>query len=280
MSWLKIGFVGLTGLVLTACVSGPGLYGVTMADLNEAACKRAGVLDDSDELSLNFLKGIAKKPSSINGFLDCVLVDFDSGNITKWKNRESELQQLQLYRGHIIVALLTRYGAFNITGQVGDTFQINFTSYSRAAQDAASLLAKVETAERELRALNNVNATKFPPDPNSGVAHSNKAPRAQRLHRILSVVKVAEAAFRPTVRRARGFFTNLALAFGGSAPSGLAALKDALNGIKKLAVLKEFGQAYFFDAREDLSKMLNGSRTLSKSDWEDWDILILGHTYK
>ena len=278
MSWLKTGVFGLTGLALTACVGGPSLYGVTKADLNEAACQRANVLDNDQELTPKFLLEIAKHPGSINDFLDCVLFDFEPGNKVRWNGKAAELQKLQLYRGHVMVALLTRYGAFNITGQVGDTFQINFRSYSRAPQDASSLLTKIETAERELRALNTVNAQQFPAASSQGIVRSTKNPRAQRLHRVLSVVKVAESAFRPTIRRARGFFTNLALAFGGSSPSGLAALKGELNGIKKLAVLEQFGRAYFFDARQDLSNILkgtlDGTRPLLSSDWEGWDTLI------
>jgi len=169
--------------------------------------------------------------NEVDEFFDCILVKIE-GNDTAAKNKRQ-------FRGHIIVTLLARYGAFNITGEIGQVRKIDFTQYSENQEDAVTLLAHIKVAEGLLRTASTIND--LPKPTNSTSAAFAAAPIAAKLHRIFAVLQIAIDAEAPTLRRIKGFVRSL---ISAAATRGTTSLKragtDALSSLRKVAVLNIF----------------------------------------
>lgn len=203
------------------------------------------------------------KPEELDRFLDC----FVGPAVTK---------EEKIFRGHIIVTLFARYGAFNLTGEYGPGKSITFSSYAEIKNDAARLLANIENAESELRKGTRI----FSQSTTRGFDHTEK------LYRIFAVADVAIEAETPTVRRARGYFENLVAAFSGSPFAIKTVVKDLRTVFKKVSILHRFGAANRLDAKVDLCHLVNDgkaqhikqicegrikNRNLVRADWNKWD---------
>lgn len=190
----------------------------------------------------------------------------------------------KLLRGHIVVAVLARYGAFNLLGDVGTVYTVDFRSYDKMKDDAQRILLSIEKAETRLRRASRLFPALLPkvsdlpafqkpgvkihlPEVNKEYGHLEKQ------WRVLAVARVLRDVERPTYHRARGIFTSL-ISFAG-APSlggGKILLSDALNAFKKFGIVKNFAGAYLSDGKNFLIKFK--SAQIKKTDWEPWDMLI------
>ncbi len=237
---------------------------------NRDVCVKNNIIDQDNNIKTSWLNKSLADPMEVNKFLDCVVADLKTSEYRDLSDNDKKIRnELFLYRGHIVVTLLARYGAFNVTGKVGSSLNINYSGYDRAQGDAASILTRIEEAEVGLRGASNVTDL-----PGGGKIKPGKVPTVRRLHRVAEVIQVAVAVERPTARRARNFVERVIAAVGGSVPSGLEALKDAVNGIKKLTVLKFFTRAYLVDAKGDLDRFMSNNTMPDKSDWADWSELL------
>jgi hypothetical protein len=203
--------------------------------------------------------------------------------------------ELKLLRGHIVVALLARYGAFNITGEVGDVININFRSYAARHDDARDILDAIEDAELKLRQESSF-FPKLPrrPRPPAFLLDVNKAyDSAYKVDRVLTVSDLLKEAATPTYRRTRIFVTSLIAAIGGSVGAAKDAFKDAYNGLRKFAVIGTFGKAYRTDAlgylavkhpnlkeyaeiakKYSIKSPTTPASAVGIEDWREWDKLI------
>ncbi len=205
-------------------------------------------------------------------------------------------RELKLLRGHIVVALLARYAAFKLTGEVGDVININFRHYSGLRDDARDVLGAIEDAEFKLRQASmhfpSLPRRPMPPEylPNVRKAYET----AYKMDRILTVADLAKEAATPTYRRTRRFVTGLLTALSaGSIGSAEGVFKDAYNGLRSLVVLRAFGKAYREDAKLYLEvkhgkhpEMVGTvalpttpaatlSATVGIEDWRAWDERIV-----
>jgi hypothetical protein len=183
--------------------------------------------------------------ASIDTLLDCAL----SPAIT---------EEARLYRGHVLLSLLAKYGAYNL--QVGP--------YEERIGDAITLLAHIKQAEHSLRGPSTV----VKPD----VSLRKYQERPAKLDRITYVLEVALYAERPTLRRLKGRVGSLvgSIASGASAESVRWSVKGAIDGIEKSIHLRLYGKAYLDDAKEDLSRFTGESQLPMAADWQRRDAMI------
>ena len=186
--------------------------------------------------------------SIFNKFLDCVAGDVDPQNL-----------RLRLLRGHMIVAVLATYGAYNV----------GFGTDPDKQTHAATLLARIEVAEETLRRASEDVTGKA----NAGDAYH---PTVDTLTRSTAVFDVALAAERPTLSRLKVFATNIASVVAGGAGSIPDLVRTALGAIRKAATIDLWGNAYRIDMRAFLDRFKPKDKggqgeTLTKQHWLMWD---------
>lgn len=206
---------------------------------------------------------------------------------------QEKYAELRHLRGHIIVTLLARYGAFNQTGQVGDIIKIDFSRSGRNAGDAADTLSAIGDAEYEIRRVSSLFDRSG--DPNSGKLLRPYRPKSDmsalpnvdaaydrlyRVQRISAVAEVLREAGTSTVRGgatiARGV---LALAQSPTIGGVTDLYKQIKAAVEKLAILDSFGKAYLEDARTYLEARYAGLNestpvAINIGHWRDWDELL------
>lgn len=247
--------------------------------VGEGKLYRAG--GDGHELDIEgFLKQAKMDKKStgeaLDGFLDCTVADIGP----------DASANLKAYRGYVTLAVLSRYAAFNYTGMIGGYADLNFQSYDGLQDDAMSTLARIDFADRMMRlgsGVEAVAATVSPADMTANptlayikqIGTPDKLPDVETLHRALSVLVVAGSAEKPTVKRARNWFSNLLAAIGGTLTHPGSLIDDGLNVIGKSLTLRSFGNAYLNDARRDVEAMKNaGPARPSQEDWNYWANVI------
>lgn len=221
---------------------------------NSWAPSGAGSGDDWDLDLAAFLKYEKDRKrnagEALDDFLDCTVANIGA----------DAPEELKVYRGYVILAVLSRYAAFNYTGQIAGEANLNFSIYSGMHDDALATLARIETAERMLRAssgLKEVAATVTETNPTieyMGLLddQASKLPTVSKLHRSLAVLVVATSAEKPTLVRAKGWFDRAVEAASGALLNRDDVLDQGLKVVGKSLTLKTFGNAYLDDARCDL----------------------------
>lgn len=209
---------------------------------------------------------------ALDDFLDCTVAPVPPGST-----------ELKLYRGYVVLALLSRYAAFNYTGLIENDANLHFRAYPELHDDAVLELSRIETAGRSLRA-----ASSLPGVRDGALAESDASslsvlvtnrdvadavPTVVKVHRALAVLLVATGAERPTARRAEGWFTRVLRAISGN-PVAISTdtVDDGLKVIGKSLTLTVFGDAYLRDARARIEAFGNGTPTVK--DWHTWSVLI------
>ena len=214
------------------------------------------------------VKGIEKYVVEIDLFLDCYVGKIEGDP------KSEKVKELKLFRGHVIVTLLARYGAFNITGKVEGIRDIDYTPYPGIDEDAADILAGIEEAEIRLRRASKIfkDVTQKLDRPaylvgsNDYKEIDDTYDTANKVKRIQSVLKLLKHSETPTIKRAWSFLRNIVAASGGSVAAGRQALKDGANGLQKLAVLRSFGRGYRLFARSLIEKRFKSGA--NKSAWK------------
>jgi hypothetical protein len=187
---------------------------------------------------------------ALDDFLDCTVADIGP----------DAPDELKVYRAYLVLAVLSRYAAFNYTGQIAGDANLNFRVYSGMHDDALATLSRIETAERVLRAASGVNGIPQPPkkgDPTLEYmslldGQGCKLPTVSKLHRTLAVLLVATSAEKPTLMRAKNWVERLAETVSGAALNRDDLVDQGLKVVGKSLTLKTFGNAYLDDVRCDL----------------------------
>lgn len=225
------------------------------------------------EAYLRAQKGVSAG-TKLDGFLDCTVADLHGGS-----------DGLKTYRGYVVLAVLSRYAAFNYSGLIGGYADLNFQSYDGIQDDAMSTLARLDFADRMLRlgsGIPNVANTVTPADiaDNPTLAYMQqigdprKLPDVEKLQRAMAVLMVAGSAEKPTKNRARNWLTAVVTAIGGGVVDPESLVDQGLKVIGKSLTLKSFGNAYLDDARSELEGMKNSPGHPSEADWNYWAEVI------
>jgi hypothetical protein len=156
-----------------------------------------------------------------NQFLDCVFeVDVPENNV-EWR----------LVRGHAVVSLLTMYGAYSL----------KFDPLNQE-DDAKRLFGRIVSAENSLW-----QATRLNPAGASSLSKEARllAKDIGRVNRIIAVIQVSTAAFKPAKRRLIGFGQKVAALVATPTPAGaIGALRDFRKAVKRAATIAVKGSAY------------------------------------
>ncbi len=198
---------------------------------------------------------------------------------------------MRLLRGHIVVALLSRYAALNHTGDIDGILNIKFRRSSDSQEDARQTLAAIAAAEYELRRAASA-VFKVSEDETTGELRQLKVPNYDKDHfdmkevqkvyelafkmiRVRAVADVARVAAEPTAKRA-AFVVRTAVRaiLARSVTDAKAVLKGIRDGVTKYAVLNQFGPPYLTDARNYLQT--KKGETVAKVHWQFWDRYLEG----
>lgn len=210
---------------------------------------------------------------TLDSFLDRCLVKLD----------DASDPTLKTYRGYVVLALLSRYAAFNYTGHVGGVANLDFQTYPELNGDAVELLSHIGRAERLLRMASGNPAVAGTVDLSKGdpaieytkLLDSDKAvlPDVSRLIRTLSVLQVAVDAGKPTVRRTSSFFRR---AIVNAVADREELLRQGLTAMGKGFTLSIFGSAYLKDGGRHLQtcKDQAGATCPSTDNWKYWSRII------
>ncbi|HEY9079162.1 hypothetical protein [Magnetovibrio sp.] len=195
-----------------------------------------------------------------------------------------EHKELRLLRGHIIVTLLSRYGAFNHTGEIGDVVNLNFARSGGVAQSAADTLAAIGDAEYELRRASMHFKTNN--DPKSGeliplTEISEKMSNVReaydwvhQVRRVSLVTEVLKETSTPTAKGLSLFASRVRTLVQTPTLSGVKELyTQTKTAMKKLALLDRFGKAYLDDARTYIQATYDKGK-VDSTDWQFWDQLL------
>lgn len=233
---------------------------------------------------LNPFGGPGEQPD-YNALLDCVF-----GNIAASGNA----RQQRLLRAHMMVTLIARYGAFNITGDVGGIRNTEFADYDEITEDASTLMARIEVVQDMLRiaaykadkAAGGAAFANFKRDTSASVP-AVKLSNLEYLKRVnlryleLAILQLVLDAETPTYRRVKKSVRSVIGAVLARNPSAAKpALSAALSGLAKAAVLDRFAGAYVGDANEYGGAIhTNGyawdtAKTPAPGHWADWDALL------
>jgi len=209
----------------------------------------------------------------LDDFLDCAV-------------GPAKTNEAKLLRGHAIVAVISRYAAYNAGAPVDGLPKNNFEPYDDLEDDVASTLASIEDAEYRLRVVSKVAKGDLklrkdrPPylhvKPAEFDLINAEYDEVQRIKRVLAVLRVFKNAAKPTYERGKRTFFRFAAAIGGSVSSARVALRDAAKGLQKYVVLHKFGNAYRAQVRKDLEEIAADSgRAVALKDWEKWDLALV-----
>jgi hypothetical protein len=206
------------------------------------------ITDEQARTILQATAGEGGGRSVLNEFLDCLVGDVDPAK-----------QELRLLRAHILVAVLATYGAYNVS----------LAPFKGKQASAASLMARIETAERKLRMASAIVTG------NAETARSHH-PTVDSLGRVTAVFDVSLEAVRPSSKRAGGFATNLAATIAGGVALMPTLVKDALRGIRKAVTIELWGHAFRQDSSAFLARFTprgDGApgEAVDKKHWQMWD---------
>ncbi len=202
------------------------------------------------------------------------------GNTLNDISDEAKRNEFRHLRGHAIVALISRYGAFNATGEVGD---IVVPLPDLEPDDAADIMSAIHEAEYEIRRSSERfdRATLDAPYQLRDTDFENVNRRYQLFHRIRRVGAVAELAAEaatPTGRRTLGFARALVSVVATPTAGGIADLyARAKAGIEKLAILNQLAPAYLADTNTILQARFDAvvaGGKVTRAHWEQWDAHI------
>ncbi len=203
------------------------------------------ITDEAGRVTPEYIHAMIEGEASIDPLLDCAL-------------SPAIAEEAKLYRGHVLLSLLAKYGAYNL--QIGP--------YEERIGDAITLLAHIKQAEYSLRGPSSV----VKPD----ISLRKFQERPAKLDRITYVLEVALYAERPTLRRIKGRVGSLvgSIVSGASTESIRWSLSGAIDGIEKSIHLRLYGKAYLDDAKEDLSRFTGESQLPEAADWQRRDAMI------
>lgn len=158
-------------------------------------------------------------------------------------------QELKLLRGHMVVALMARWGHMNVTGKMGDGVSVKLMD-EESAEQAADILQMVEIAAANMRGASNL----FRSEPTCEVSLTPIGDRVSK--RLYPVIALGTLVEQPTVHRGRRAVFKLMNAIAtGSLINGVDAVKTGLNGIKKVALATPVLTAYMDDARNGIDAL-------------------------
>lgn len=273
----------LVAVFLSGCTSFSGVGGATEVMLegqeNSGLCDGYTVGEGAEkkvsgaQVTVKLIKAIQSRQieSEVDRFLDCAFVQTPNPATTLSAEKINNQRQ---FRAHVLTTLLARYGAFNITGRVGRTNNIEFAEYDEIQEDAATLMSHIEIAEVLIRMSATTTGLSRPSDP--AIEAVNKTlPDVGKLYRVLAVFQVALDAETPTARRAGSFFRNL---IGAAATNNIGQLKTAggtaIEGLKKVMAVNLFSEAYLKSARDSMKWSSNPDYEPTAADWNDWNVLL------
>ena len=288
-SMLRIGVCTALGILLGGCaLTGLGsnedtnLESVKTCEThsNQKMKKSFGTAKLAEKLDFNDFtnRGLAK----IDFFLDCFVGPADN-------------QESRLLRGHMVVAVVTRYAAFNYTGEVPGVHKVKFTPYGGLEDDIGSYLISVEKTQLELRHATGIEKIKiarksgkareqFLIDYKTVFMNVNELyDRLERIKRMILILRLYAKAEKPTINRARSAILRALSTITGSVATLRSVVGDAANGLQKYFVIKNFGTAYRADVKKNLEAVKKKLKDLEKNggkvteeDWEPWNAAISG----
>jgi len=194
----------------------------------------------------------------------------------------AKTNEAKLLRGHAIVAVISRYAAYNADAPVPGLPDNRFEPYNDLEDDVASTLVSIEDAEYRLRVVSAVASGALTlSDDRPAYLHTiptdydlinAEYDEVQRIKRVLAVLRVFKNAAKPTYERGKRTFFRFVAAVGGSVTSARAALRDAAKGLQKYVVLHKFGSVYRAQVRKHLEEIAaDGGRAVTLNDWTRWD---------
>lgn len=269
----RIFVMGAAAALLAACgTTGPGFLAEQIVHPTDETmtkrCEAAGFKwgDGRPSLIAEIEKAAAARDFTglVDRFLDCVLIDVPESD-----------PELKLLRGHYALALIATYGAFNQTGALADFGEIDFRASSKAKDQAALMLAHIERAEDYLRRASPRGIpAQFAASPSQADALPAEMQRVRKDYRVLSVLRVAVDAERPTVERARGIVVDVFAAAASPTPGGLAeVVHDGFNGMLKSLVMDYVGRDFLHDVQEKLADVKKHG-PVRPEDWAFGDKLL------
>lgn len=219
---------------------------------------------------------------SYDSVLDCIF-----GTI---KGNDEVALNKHLLRAHILVTLVARYAAFNVTGDVGGVKNVDFTTYDEIGDDAATILSHLELVEDLLR----IRASKIPSkaaeytsfkrDMSGSVtagklANLDHFAHVNRLYLELAILQLVIDSERPTYRRLKKAIFSIISAIATENPAAAKpAANAAIAGLGKIAVLRRFAPAYIQDANEYVGSVkpdFTFKKDAGIADWQHWDALLI-----
>lgn len=220
-----------------------------------------GAIDLSAVLKLD-------SPADIDAFLDCGL-------------GEAPDHELAMLRGHMVVTLMAHWGVMNVWGKMGDGVSVKLMD-SESPEQAADILQLVELSSSNIRNASNLYRA-------TPVCKGSLTPKGDRVSkRLYPAIALASKVEQPTVHRGRRAVLRLINAVAtGSLLDGIDAVKQGLNGVKKLALAKPVLSGYIQDARDGLEvlrlkykgkpescKALNTWKADLTAYWAAWDKIL------
>ena len=212
---------------------------------------------DSDPISevkkcLDKTRNEPIEKKSVDKFLDCMFdVEVPSDNL-EWR----------LVRGHAVVAMLSKYGAYSLKHD-----PLN------QQEDAQRLLGRIAEAEKQLWAARSSGSSSG----TSSAEFKLLTEDAARHDRILDVAQVATAALKPAKRRLVGFFSKIVSLFAAPTPGGIVgALKDVKAAARRAFVIALKGSDYINGTRawmKNIDAAKNGVPDIN--DWKAIDDAFL-----
>jgi hypothetical protein len=230
---------------------------------------------------------VAETNKRLDRFLDCYVGP-------DLKADKETLEAVKLLRGHVITTVTARYAAFNVTGEVGNFWSLDYRTYNGMQRDAGDIVVSLGAAEKGFRSESGLFRDKgLQPSTTTIdflVRVRNTLHGFARLARVLDVASAVRSAATPTVQRGRPVIANLIGVFTTPTTSNVkSALGDFVTGLEKLTVLKSFGDAYRQDIRDYLTCVQEREDPGStepvgepqtkcagsmKLDWQQWDAAL------
>ncbi|MEO5337739.1 MAG: hypothetical protein H7841_12725 [Magnetospirillum sp. WYHS-4] len=240
-------------------------------DLMAQRCNTAGfkIVDGRMDLGTEIEKAAKNRQLTVlvDKFLDCILVDVPDDH--------AAANELKLLRGHVALALTATYGAFNGSGALADFGEVDFRATSKAKEQSALMLSHIERAEDYLRRASKVpGLAQFQTPPSQADSLSDEMQRVKKDYRVLSVLRVAVDAERPTIERARGIVIDVIAAAASPTAGALQGIvQDGFNAMLKNAVMDTLGRDFLADAQDALQK-IKEKKTVDATDWAWGDKLL------
>ena len=230
---------------------------------------------------------VAETNKRLDQFLDCYVGP-------ELKPDKETREAVKLLRGHIITTVTARYAAFNVTGEVGNFWSLGYRTYNGMQRDAGEIIVSLGAAEKGFRSESGLFKDKDLQPSASPIDFLVRVRETlhgfARLARVLDIAGAVREAATPTVQRGRLVIANLIGTFTAPTASNVkSALDDFVTGLKKLTVLKSFGDAYRQDIRDYLTcaqeredpgstEPAGEPRTKCtgslKQDWQQWDAAL------